>query len=80
MENSQKKQDDFLDKVIDFIEELEEEEVAVFTSILIRTTIDYGTRNHLESVGLLQSIMLDIHDDFNEEIKDTIRRENALKN
>ena len=74
---TEKDQDKFLDKVIDFIDNVSDEDRVPFVSILVRTAVDFGSTNHLEAMGLLQTLLLDLHDDFNEEYKERRRREVA---
>lgn len=74
---TEKDQDKFLDKVIDFIEDIPDEDKVPFVSVLVRTAVDFGCTNHIESIGLLQALLLDLHADFNEEYKERRRAEAA---
>lgn len=64
----------FIDEVIDFFNELEEEEASLMAHSVINIALDFGTRNHYESLGFLTTIIFDRQKEIDEKVEKKLKK------
>ena len=75
MDNSAKKIEDFTNKIIKFIEALDEEEQLMFVSNVVVAMIACGNFSHIERLGILECARLDIINNLiNPETDEEVKR------
>ena len=76
---TEKETDAFIDVICDFFNELEEEEASLMAHSVINIALDFGTKNHYESLGMLTTIVFDRQKELDDEVKKELKKKKKNK-